>query len=138
MEIYSDTGKLLAIVLAPDPTEAGIRFVTPGNLSMQMAFMRHPAGETVPAHTHSPWMRQVNYTVEVLVVLKGEIEVTLYGVLETVRVVIKAGQAIMLLSGHGIKVSEDAEIIEVKQGPYKDDKVFTESRNAPSIRAQMG
>ena len=60
---------------------------------------------------------------EVLFIKSGSIELDFFGeeknLLET-RVLKKGDVVILMRGGHGIKVLENSEILEVKQGPYLD------------------
>lgn len=123
-------GDLLAIAItAGRDTEAQpVRFLTDPSLPQQLAVMHRKAGDEVKPHTHRKIKRHITQTTEVLLVVDGEILVSVYeGNGEKVGVmVLTDGDLILLIDGgHSLKVLEDSEIIEVKQGPYagKDDKV---------------
>lgn len=86
--------------------------------------MHHPAGRTIDAHVHNVVHRNVVYTQEVLFIKKGKLRVDFYDdykdYLESR--ILEAGDTILLTSGgHGFKVLEEVEMIEVKQGPYSGD-----------------
>ncbi len=118
---------LLAIILRNDFNEPGVHFVTPGELSQQLAYMKHPAGKKIEAHVHKKVSREVDYTQEVLMIKKGKLKVYLYDNDQkfiTDRV-LNAGDVILLAhGGHGFEVMEEVEMIEVKQGPFvaEEDK----------------
>ena len=119
-EIVLD-GQLCAIIIRADYDESGIRFLTPPNLSQQLASMSHPAGKVISAHTHNPVPREVSYTQEALFIRKGRLRVDLYTQEHEYRVsrVLGPGDVILLISGgHGFEVLEDLNMVEVKQGPY--------------------
>jgi mannose-6-phosphate isomerase-like protein (cupin superfamily) len=64
-------------------------------------------------------------TQEVLYVRSGRVRVDFYGDDERLRESreIRTGDVILLSAGgHGFEMLEDSELIEVKQGPYLDDK----------------
>lgn len=114
-------GQLLALILSHRFSEPGIHFFTPGDLSQQLAYMRHPAGKIIPPHVHNPVAREVHYTQEVLFLKKGRLRVDFYDsdqrYLESR--ILEAGDVILLATGgHGFEVLEEIEMIEVKQGPY--------------------
>lgn len=120
--------KLLAIILRDGYKCEGVDFITPGEYSQQLAYMHHPAGQVIDAHVHNVVHRNVVYTQEVLFIKKGKLRVDFYDdykdYLESC--ILKAGDVILLTSGgHGFKVLEEVEMIEVKQGPYAggQDKV---------------
>ncbi len=70
-------------------------------------------------------------TQEVLFIKKGKLRVDFYDDYEDYleSVILEAGDVILLVSGgHGFKILEETEMIEVKQGPYSgeaDKKRFT-------------
>ena len=47
-------GSLLALIIPHAFREPGIRFVTPPDLSQQLAYMCHPTGKVIDAHFHNP------------------------------------------------------------------------------------
>lgn len=113
--------RLLAIIVANEFSEHGVHFVTPDNLSQQLAFINHPAGRVIAPHVHNPLQREVLYTQEVLIIRKGALRVDFYDdnreYLESRT--LKEGDVILLAEGgHGFEVLEELEMIEVKQGPY--------------------
>ena len=121
LESIQHHGQLLALILSHRFQEPGIHFFTPGELSQQLAFMRHPVGKVIPPHVHNPVAREVHYTQEVLFLKKGRLRVDFYDsdqcYLESR--ILEAGDVILLATGgHGFEVLEEIEMIEVKQGPY--------------------
>lgn len=121
--IYSG-GRLLAIIIPHDFSAAGVNFLTPHNLSQQLAFIQHPAGKIIDPHCHNPVSREVLYTQEVLVIKKGLLRVDFYDDDHTCLEsrILCAGDVILLTEcGHGFEVLEELEMIEVKQGPYTGD-----------------
>ncbi len=123
---YED--KLLAIILSNRFTKEGVHFITPGDLSQQLAYMRHPKGKKINPHIHNLVPRNIIYTQEVLVLKKGKLKVDFFNDRNEYvdSRVLCAGDTILLVSGgHGFEVIEEVEVIEVKQGPYlgDDDKV---------------
>ncbi|HEV2136869.1 MAG TPA: hypothetical protein VGR47_21800 [Terracidiphilus sp.] len=116
---------LLALIVPYSFREPGIHFFTPGELSQQLAYMRHPAGKIIEPHLHNPVRREVHYTQEVLFLKAGRLRVDFYDhdrhYLESR--VLAAGDVILLIEGgHGFEVLEEVEMIEVKQGPYVGDQ----------------
>lgn len=119
-------GEILAIIIPADFREEGVRFFTPDQFSQQLAFMKHSQGHEIQPHVHCPVPREVQYTQEVLIIRRGRLRVDFYdgeNYLESRE--LGAGDVILLASGgHGFKVLEELEMIEVKQGPYAgEDKV---------------
>ena len=128
-------GQLLAIIIRSTHNEPGITFFTPENFSQQLAFMKHPPGMGISPHVHNPVQREVIATQEVLFMRKGKIRIDIYdgqrNYLES-RILGDGDVILLAAGGHGIEVLEDAEIVEVKQGPYTGDRDKT--RFAPVDR----
>jgi hypothetical protein len=113
--------QLLALILPDRFSEPGIHFVTPGEFSQQLAYMRHPAGKMIEPHIHNKVARKVFYTQEVLFIKRGKLRVDFYDSkqLYLESCILQAGDVILLIEGgHGFEMLEETEIIEVKQGPY--------------------
>lgn len=113
--------QLLAIIIPSDFRADGIQFFTPNEFSQQLAYMNHSKGKVIEPHIHNPVPREVVYTQEVLFVRKGRVRIDFFD--EGYRLIdvrtLSTGDTILLVSGgHGFTMLEDAEIIEVKQGPY--------------------
>lgn len=93
----------------------------------------------IKPHKHFKNVRRVEYTSEVLIILKGKLRVDFYSDTEKYLFskIIKKNDIIILNNGgHGFKVLETVEMIEVKQGPYniKKDKELFESIDDKSIK----
>lgn len=115
----------MAVIMRSDFNEPGIHFFTPGELSQQLAYMRHPVGKVIEPHLHKSVPREVQYTQEVLFIKRGKLRVDFYD--EQQRYldsrILQAGDVILLaVGGHGFEVLEEIEMIEVKQGPYAGDQ----------------
>lgn len=117
----SREGILLGIIIRSSYQAEGIHFFTPGEFSQQLAYMHHPAGHEIQPHIHNHIERRVQYTQEVLLIRRGRLQVDFYDDnREFYRSeILGAGDLILLAAGgHGFKVLEEVEMIEVKQGPY--------------------
>lgn len=139
--IHSEDGRLLALIVSHRYDKPGISFFTSGELSQQLAYMRHPAGKIIEPHVHNPVTREVHYTQETLFIKRGRLRVDFYNhQREFVQSrVLESGDVILLVEGgHGFEVLEELEMFEVKQGPYvgdQDKTRFVATRPAgPSIR----
>jgi hypothetical protein len=114
-----------AIIVRSSFNPDGIQFVTPDNYSQQLGYMRRPAGYKIQPHIHLQVERKASFTQEVLYVRKGRVRVDFYREDETYvdSREIAVGDVILLSTGgHGFEMLEESELIEVKQGPYLDDK----------------
>ena len=114
--------KLLAIILRGDFKAEKITFFSPPEFSQQLGFLPHRKGNIISAHFHHNVKRKITKTQEVLFIRKGTIQVFFYTKQKkylTSRT-LGSGDVIFLCSGgHGIKVLEDSEIIEVKEDKIK-------------------
>src|SRR4030042_3889295 len=116
---------LLAIIIRSDYKNDGIEFFTPDDFSQQLAYMNRPDGYKISPHVHNKVQREVFYTQEVLFVKKGKVSVDFYddGQNYIESRFLESGDVILLASGgHGFEMLEQTEMIEVKQGPYAEDK----------------
>ncbi len=115
---------LLAIIVRKKYGEdrKGATFFTDAKQPLQVAFIRHEVGTVVPAHKHILNPRRIEQTQEVLFVVEGAYELTLYtsdgrfvskGVLEK-------GDLVHLVSGGHqlVALYSWAACYEVKTGPY--------------------
>jgi mannose-6-phosphate isomerase-like protein (cupin superfamily) len=125
LELIVTGERQLALIVRRDFHAEGIKFFTPNTYSQQLGYMNRPRGYVIPPHVHNPVRREVEYTKEVLFIRKGRVRVDFYSEeQEYLRsTVLNAGDVILLaFGGHGFEMLEDAEIIEVKQGPYAGDQ----------------
>jgi mannose-6-phosphate isomerase-like protein (cupin superfamily) len=120
---HKDT--LLAIILSAEYEEEGISFFTPSYFSQQLGYMKRGKDYEIEPHVHNPVKREVMWTQEVLFIKSGKVRVDFYDddkvYLES-RVVKKGDVILLAAGGHGFKMMEESEIIEVKQGPYSGDR----------------
>jgi mannose-6-phosphate isomerase-like protein (cupin superfamily) len=126
-KVYKDN-LLLAILIKNDYTIDGIQFFTNDNDSQQLGYMNRPEGYEIKPHRHNLVQREVHLTQEVLFIKSGKVRVDFYSneqvYLES-RILYKGDVILLSDGGHGFKMLEPSEIIEVKQGPYcgEQDKV---------------
>lgn len=117
--------QVLAIIIRANYHKEGISFFTPGDFSQQLGYMNRPKGYVIDPHVHNLVERKVTLTQEVLYIKTGSVRVDFYdddqNYLESTT--IGTGDVILLAAGgHGFEMLENAEIIEVKQGPYCGDE----------------
>jgi mannose-6-phosphate isomerase-like protein (cupin superfamily) len=140
LEQIVDQNQILAIILSDRFDQPGIHFLTPDNLSQQLAYMHHPTGKVISPHVHNPVPRQVVYTQEVLFVKAGKLRVDFYNDQQQYfeSRVLGAGDTILLITGgHGFEVLEEVEMIEVKQGPYVGDQDKTRFQGILAQQAKV-
>lgn len=121
LEQITHNNKIFATIIRSDYHAEGIRFFTPGEFSQQLGYMNRPDGYVIEPHVHNIVERKVELTQEVLVVRSGKVRVDFYDE-EQVYLesrIINTGDIILLAhGGHGFKMLEPTEMVEVKQGPY--------------------
>ena len=130
LEHYRDpsSGDLLAMVVRGDFSGGKYNFFTPDDFPLQMGTSFYPAGDRIQPHVHVPQPRQVELVNEYIYVKSGRVELTLYTKdrKPVTKFELSAGDSLLLTGGgHGFKVLDACQLIEVKQGPYlgMDDKV---------------
>ena len=125
LQMIKKKDRLLAVILKSNYQCDGVDFITPNEYSQQLAYMHHPTGKVIDAHIHNLVHRNVVLTQEVLFIKKGKLRVDFYDDYQDYLEshLLEAGDIILLTSGgHGFKVLEEVEMIEVKQGPYSGDR----------------
>lgn len=130
---------LLGIIIRADYKSSGIQFFTNDNDSQQIGYMNRPSGYVIKPHRHNLVPREVHLTQEVLLIRKGKVRVDFYSDEQqyiSSEILLKGDVILLSNGGHGFKMMEDSEIIEVKQGPYcgELDKVRFESINEEAIK----
>jgi hypothetical protein len=121
----SHNGDLIAVYIPSSHGKLGVEFATDNNATMQVGVLVHPQNKIVAAHRHLPVQRESHITQEVLFVRKGVVRADLFNAkcdyLESI--LLKENDTLLLVSGgHGFEILEDADMVEVKTGPYKEDK----------------
>ena len=121
IETIQYDGIQYATIIRAGHTGEGIEFLTDDSYSQQLAYMHHKKGKIIDAHYHNAVERSVVYTQEVLIIRCGVLRVDFYDKYNMYieSVLLYSGDVILLINGgHGFKVIEEVEMIEVKQGPY--------------------
>lgn len=112
---------LLATIIRTDFQSEGIEFFTGDNDPLQLGYMNRDEGYIIVPHKHNYVSRSVNLTQEVLFIKSGKVRVDFYDSEKNYlysSVLIKGDVILLANGGHGFKMLENSEIIEVKQGPY--------------------
>jgi len=141
MQYIRSGDEILSIIIKKDFHKDGIEFFTPPEFSQQLAYMKRPKDYIILPHVHNPVQREVFYTKEVLFIKSGKVRVDFYDEEKNYlkSIILEAGDIILLAhGGHGFKMLEDTEIIEVKQGPYAGemDKTRFESIDESQVRLE--
>lgn len=121
-EIKSE-GQVLAIVDSVANFKPGLMFYGTSADFVQVGAFRYDAGKVLRDHRHIPRSRQVDKTQEILIVMRGSVEVRTF--LPTGRKVVdvrelNAGEFYILYHGGvGFTVrSDDTRLMEIKPGPF--------------------
>ena len=125
MEQIIHKGVVLAIRIKKIPR--GSTPATNEKESLQLVTLKHPKGAYLKAHMHKPLKRVTSSLQECLVVKKGKIRVDLYTQnKDYVKFIkLKEGELLIIMkAGIGITFLEDSEIMEFKNGPFKEDKIL--------------
>jgi mannose-6-phosphate isomerase-like protein (cupin superfamily) len=115
---------LLAIIIRNGYHKEGVSFFTPDEFSQQIAYMSHKRGKVIQPHIHNSVKREVHFTKEVLIIKKGRIRIDFYSNNQdylSSRILLEGDVILLSEGGHGFKIIDDIEMIEVKQGPYAGD-----------------
>ena len=127
-EILKD-GSILAMILRVNYYSEGIKFFTPNDFSQQLGYMNRPKGYKILPHLHNRVIRNVEFTNEVLLIKSGKVRVNFYdeNKIYFQSEILNKGDVILLVKGgHGFEMLEQSEMIEIKQGPYVNDKDKTQ------------
>lgn len=126
-KIYNGN-ELLSIIIRDNYHAQGITFITPDDYPHQLGYMNREKNYVIAPHVHNRVERNVDFTQETLVVKSGVIRVDFYSqnqeYLES-RIIYKGDIILLAAGGHGFKMIQPSEMIEIKQGPYAgaSDKV---------------
>lgn len=121
VEIVEKEGVRLAVLIRANFKKDGIEFFTDDNSSQQLGYMNRPEGYVIAPHRHNLVPREVKLTQEVLYIKSGKVRVDFYDNDQTYlhSTIVTTGDVILLADGgHGFKMLEQSEMIEIKQGPY--------------------
>ena len=134
--------KLFALIVRRQfRKKSGINFFTSKESTQQFGFMKHKKNHIIKPHKHNKRLTRILRTTEVILLLKGTLRVDFYN--DKYRYLfskkINERDIIMLIhGGHGFKVLKNAEMIEVKQGPYSlaSDKIKFKTVDEKKIKFQ--
>lgn len=121
--------KNILIAIRVKRFKSGANPLTDPNEPLQVLVHKRQAGKKTPAHFHLPRKRITQTLQECLVVIKGKIKIDLYGThnKKFKSIYLSAGDVVIFVSGgHAVHLLEDTELIEVKNGPFIEDKVLIE------------
>ena len=140
IERVSYDGVELAVIIRRSFRKDGIEFFSDHTYSQQLGYMNRPQGYVIPPHVHNPVSREIHYTKEVLLIRSGDVRIDFYSEMRTYLEsrILHEGDVILLShGGHGFEMISDAEMIEVKQGPYTGEHDKTRFDPVPKERIKI-
>lgn len=119
--------KNVLIAIRVKKLKSGVIPITGEHEPLQVLTHKREAGKKTLAHFHLPKKRVTQALQECLIVISGRIKVDLFGThKKRIRsLYLSAGDIIIFISGgHAVHILENTEFIEVKNGPFLEDKVM--------------
>ena len=116
---------LLGILLRGSFEKKGIEFFTDDQSSQQLGYMKREKNYDIIPHRHNMISRDVQHTQEVLFIKSGKVRVDFYDNDELYlfsKILNPLDTVLLCDGGHGFHFLEESEIIEVKQGPYLEER----------------
>ena len=111
--------------------KSGVDFLTKDQDLLQLGFINHKKNHHIKSHIHLKKPRIINYCTEVLLIEKGKVKIKFFdnnnSDIKKDKILNKGDIIILFQGGHGFKILEKTQIIEIKQGPYvegKDKKII--------------
>ena len=132
--------RLLALIVRGKyRNKKGVNFFTPNNSTQQFGYIKHKKKYIIKPHLHKKRLTKIYHTSEVILLLKGVLRVDFYNKFKKYiySKILKEKDIIMLVhGGHGFKVLKNAEMLEIKQGPYNliKDKIKFENIDENKIK----
>lgn len=122
-------GELFALIISSHNIKSeGIEFITDGNSLLEFGLMKYKSGHKIQPHIHKPFKRVTFGTNEVIFIKKGRVLIDFFDENRNYicsKTLNKDDWVILLKGGHGFKILDNSELVEVKNGPYvnNNDKV---------------
>ena len=114
--------KVVARLISANDINEGLNFYSNDEEFIQVGAWSYNKDKDLLAHIHNEVDRTVNRTCEVLYVISGKLQATIYSLdeVEIANFNVETGEILVLLEcGHGYKILEDnTKVIEIKNGPY--------------------
>ena len=118
--------KTLAIIIKSSYIKkTGVNFFTNNRMIQQVAYMNHSKNTLIQPHLHKKIKREITGTSEVLIILNGKMKINFYNQKKKYlfsKFASKNDIIILINGGHGFKMLENCKFIEVKQGPFFQNK----------------
>jgi hypothetical protein len=123
--VIKDGEEELAIIVYKGSFVDGIKFITPEHFPLQFGLLRYRKGGIARPHIHPNITRTINQAQELIHVEKGRIKLDIFnsrGKLCSSIVLGEGDSAFFISGGRGWVALEEAEVLEVKQGPFMGEK----------------
>lgn len=121
LKIYAKDGQLAHMVFSMASAPVGREDLSPVEEGLQVAALKFPAGKAFQRHKHLDRPRTIPITQEAWIVLSGVVKVDYFdvnGVWLSNAIIVAGDISITFRGGHGYTILRDAEIFEVKLGPF--------------------
>jgi cupin fold WbuC family metalloprotein len=130
MERILHNGKLVGLKINSFPE--GTVSATEEKEALQILTLKHPAGKVVAPHRHISHVRTTEHLQECIVVIRGRIRLSFFDDKANIVASVEVGNGeacVTLSGGHSVEFLEDSEVIELKNGPYFNDRETLVSEN---------
>lgn len=124
-EIIKYNSILLGMIIRKNDNKNGVNFLTPNDFQQQIGVLKLNKGHTFQPHIHNKIKREIFFTYETLIIRKGKLRVDFYDNDKNYIFsdIVSSGDILLLAEGgHGFKVLEDIDFVEVKQGPFLGER----------------
>lgn len=115
-------GKVIARHIVLDDFKEGLNFFSKEQEYLQVGVWCYNSDKELLSHVHNKVERCIQRTYEVLYIIQGSLEASIYSLcgekIETFTV--EQGELLILMEcGHGYRIlQDDTYVVEVKNGPY--------------------
>lgn len=123
---------ILAKIIRAEELDGPFKFFTDDEDNLQISRWNHPRGYRCKPHIHNITNKTIGRTHEAIFVLNGEVKVTFYtlsGKPVQEKILYPSDICYSMDCGHGYEIlTDDARVIEFKNGPFLGDKFYDDER----------
>lgn len=136
----SHHGQEVAKIIRHSHKVKDLEFFTDDLNPLQVGMHNKSKGTSLTPHIHLSDTKVITEVQEVLYIVSGKVKVTYYTIDGDMidSVVLSRGDILIhYRMGHGFEILEDAQIFEIKQGPYpgtQHAKIYLKNENANSSK----
>ena len=124
-KIY-DKKKIIALIFKFNKKKIkGVKFLTNKALPFQVGIMSHPSKHKIVPHYHKLINKIHKSMSEFIYVINGKLKVNFYNKKRKLlksSILTTKDMILLIKGGHGFKTLSKTEMIEVKQGPFNNNK----------------